>query len=259
MSVEITTEDQFPHLDKAPITEAIIEVRARAEAPWTETEIRPELLRQLPDYPHESSERNLSPPQAFTTSEGGVLAATPKIDLSWKGLRFRSHDQKQIASFFRDLFAFSRLAPYNDWQAFSTEGLRLLGLYAKVARPSTVQRLGLRFINRINIPKNGRLEEYLTAPPKEVSGLRLPLMGFFHVDNLIVPGYTYAINFARTLQISSAPLDAKPALILDLDVYTLQSFAMDVDAIREHLEKMRWLKNKVFFANITKELLQELR
>jgi uncharacterized protein (TIGR04255 family) len=50
-----------------------------------------------------------------------------------------------------------------------------------------------------------------------------------------------------------------PALILDLDVYSLSPFAMDLNLIKDHLEKMRWLKNKIFFGNITKELLQRFR
>jgi uncharacterized protein (TIGR04255 family) len=257
MAVDIVTGEKFPHLKRAPITEAVIEVRGRAGTPWDETQIRTALVDELPDYPNHTDERELS--SAFSFAPGTPSPLSPTVDLSWKGLRFRSSDQTRIGTFFRDLFAFSQLAPYPDWKTFSNEGLRLFQIYLKVAKPPSADRLGVRFINRVKIAPNGHLENYLVAPPREASGLKLPLTGFLHIDNSIVPGHPYGINFVRTLQVSPDVKNPTPALIIDIDVFTLQPFTIELAVIEAHLENMRWLKNKLFFGNITKSMLNSFQ
>ena len=59
MAVEINLQEKFQHLPKAPITEAVIEVRARVEVSWSEEEIRPQLTQKLADYPEMTSERGM--------------------------------------------------------------------------------------------------------------------------------------------------------------------------------------------------------
>ena len=88
MAVDIVTGEKFPHLKRAPITEAVIEVRGRAETPWDETQIRTALVDELPDYPNHSEERELSP--AFSFAPATPSSLPPTVDLSWKGLRFRT-------------------------------------------------------------------------------------------------------------------------------------------------------------------------
>lgn len=49
--LKIETAQEFPHLSRAPIVEAALEIRARAEAPWEESAILERLKARLPDYP----------------------------------------------------------------------------------------------------------------------------------------------------------------------------------------------------------------
>jgi len=125
--------------------------------------------------------------------------------------------------------------------------MRLLEIHQEIARPSMVQRLGVRFINRIEISPGARLEDYYTAPPKEMSRLDLPFAGFLHNDTLAVPGQPYFVNLIRTILNPQDPLIQRPALILDIDVFTLEPFALQLSSIQKHLKNMRWLKNKMFF------------
>ena len=46
---KIDLTQTFPHLDKAPIVEAVIEIRTRAEAAWEEVPVTRRLKAQLPD------------------------------------------------------------------------------------------------------------------------------------------------------------------------------------------------------------------
>ena len=49
MKIDLT--QQFEHLPKAPIVEATIEVRARADVPWEEATASQKLKPQMSGYP----------------------------------------------------------------------------------------------------------------------------------------------------------------------------------------------------------------
>ncbi len=252
-SVRIDLAEEFPHLPRAPIVEAVIDIRGRAEASWEESAIQAHLKVQLPGYPQLDSQRafrqefrvgpSQEPDQAFH-------------DLGWKGLRLQSVDKLHIAQFNRDGFVFSRLHPYESWEQLIGEGMRLWQIHKEVARPSEVQRLGLRFINRILLPPNYvDFEDYLKAPPKPPDGLDLPFHGFFHNETLSVPGYPYAINIIRTIQQPQPPDHDRFGIIVDNDVFTLQSFELQQEILEHRLAEMRWLKNKAFFGIISDKAL----
>src|SRR3989304_396465 len=189
--LKIDVTESFPHLEHAPIVEAVIEIRTRVESPWEESGLREQLKGKLPSYPkiisqsefrHELKMKIGQPPeQSFH-------------DLGWKGLRLQSADDRYIAPFNREGFIFSRLQPYESWDQFKEEAMRLWNVYAELAKSLEVQRLGVRFINRITLPVGEvRLDDYLRLPPQTPSGLDLPIMSFFHQDSLIVTGHPYAV------------------------------------------------------------------
>ena len=259
---KIDLTESFPLLARAPIVEAVIEVRARAEARWEEQAITNHIKSRLPEYPSVLSSRAVQLRMEFT--QPGAQAAQPSPteqvvhDMGWRGLRCESADKRHVAQFNRDGFVFSRLAPYESWDQFEREGLRLWQLHTELAQPTEAQRLGLRFINRIAVPQEGlRLEDYLEAPPRAPQGMDLPLAGFLHQDTLTVSGYPYGITFTQTVQPPQAPETG--GLILDIDVFTTQPLNLDENKLDRHLSEMRWLKNKVFFGSITRKVLETIR
>jgi len=256
---KIEPTELFPLLARAPIVEAVIEVRGRAEAIWEEHAIIERLKAKLPDYPSIVSGRavrltmEFAPPVAQPPAQLPIVEQAVR-DMGWRGLRCDSADRRHVAQFNRDGFAFSRLAPYESWSTFQQEGLRLWQVHVELAQPAEVQRLGLRFINRIAIPAGGDLEDYLQAPPKSLREIELPFVGFLHHDTLAIPGYPYGANFIKTIQ---PPQGVESAgLILDIDVFTTQTVGLDQAAIEQHLAEMRWLKNKIFFGSITPKALE---
>jgi uncharacterized protein (TIGR04255 family) len=255
--VEIKLNETFEHLPRAPIVEAVIEIRAPAEAPWTEPAVMAELRAHLPDYPAVDSHRAFH--HELRVGPGQEPQQTLR-DLGWRGLRFQSADGLQVAQFNRDGFIFSRLQPYQSWEQFNCEGLRLWESYAALAQPSEVQRLGLRFINRIALPpQEVRFVDYIRPHAQPPQGLDLPFQGFFHHDVLAVPGHAYAINVIRTVQPPQEPGSEGMAVILDIDVYVAQPFKPSRAELDHRLAEMRWLKNKVFFGSVTKKALKGFR
>ena len=51
-------------------------------------------------------------------------------------------------------------------------------------------------------------------------------------------------------------LQQSSGLFLDIDVFSTTAIANDPGALDEALQKMRWLKNKVFFTLLTEDAVQ---
>jgi uncharacterized protein (TIGR04255 family) len=255
--LKIDVSEKFPHLSRAPITEAVIEIRARASKPWIEAEVLATLKQHLVQYPVHVSARGFEHKfQVSPTQEAKVDSK----DLGWQGHDFRSADLKQIVKFHLDLFSFSRLNPYDNWERFTNEALRLWKIHRELSQPLEVQRLGVRFINRIPITEGKMdLEKYFKEFPQDLKNLNLSLTGFLHHNIFSIPGYPYAMNIIKTVQPSEAPGVKEFALILDIDVYTQNAFEASTKTMEEKLAEMRWLKNKSFFSIITNELKVKLQ
>jgi uncharacterized protein (TIGR04255 family) len=129
MKIDIT--EQFELLAKAPIVEAVIQIHARPESPWDENEIVGSLKPKIPEYTKAVSRKQVrhqvklnanQPPQAV------------EENLGWHGLVCQTEDQKQGVQFNRDGFIFSRLNPYQKWEQFFSEAMRLWKIYLEIPR-----------------------------------------------------------------------------------------------------------------------------
>lgn len=252
-TIKIDLAEPFPHLPHAPIVEAVVDVRARAEVSWEEEAIQAQIKAQLPDYPQADSHREFRHEVKMAPGQEPQQAL---LDLGWKGLRLRSSDKLHIAQFNRDGFVFSRLEPYQSWKQLYDESMRLWRMYVELAQPVEIHRIGLRFINRIQLPPSElRFEDYMEPAPVPPKDLDLPFHGFMHQDMLAVPDHPYAINVIRTIQLPGAPGVQCLGLILDIDAFTTQGFELDEALLEQRLLEMRWLKNKVFFGSVTPKAL----
>ncbi len=257
--IVINTSEEFSKLSHAPITEAVIEIRVALESAWDDHKIELALKDKLPDYPIFSSQKQFK--QEFQINISPDMPAKQTFsDLGLKGFRFQSEDKYHIAQFNKDAFIFSRLRPYDNWHLFVNEAFRLWQIYSALAKPFEVLRIGLRFINRISCPIEGfELDKYLRIVPQPPFGLDVPFTAFLHHDTVMIPDYPYNVNIIKTIQPSTKPNEEDLGLIIDIDVFTTKKLPIDCDILLGHLEEMRWLKNKVFFGNITENLREALK
>jgi uncharacterized protein (TIGR04255 family) len=248
---KIQTSEEFEHLSHAPIIEAVIDIRAKASEAWELPQIAHSLKERLPDYPN-MTERV----QTEVKIKAGPPTQTEQHELQ-RGLRFKSDEGHRMATFSPDGFTFSVLAPYQNWERLRDEALRLWTIHAEFAKPAEVSRIGLRYINRIDLPASPEevhLADYLVCCPSPPQDLMLPFAGFLHVDTLTTQpyNYPYMMNVVRTLQPAQPPLTGAGAIIIDIDVFVLQNVPLPDDGwIDKSLAEMRWLKNKAFFGSIT--------
>ena len=252
----INLEESFEHLRNAPIVEAVVDIRCRATKQLAEASLRSALEERLDGYGFLDSQREFA--GEMKVEKSGPVSQTVR-DLGWRGIRVKSLDGKHIAQFNQNGFVFSRLQPYQDWGQLKKEAMRLWELFCELAAPAEVQRVGLRFINRIGMPEESRrISDFIHPAPKPPRDLPFPFSGFMHQDTLTIPGRPYALRIARTIQ---SPKDQGTgfAIILDIDVFTTQPFPLDSDRLFWQLEEMRWLKNKAFFGSVTEKALEHFR
>lgn len=244
-SIDLTEE--FPTLKAAPSIEAVIHWVAHASKELEPETLRAELAKRLPDYPILQTQHDME------ISATGASDGSSEIfhKTQWNGFRLQDQDSHHVVQFTPNGVVFSRLEPYEKWEIFTAEALRIWQMFVELAEPKVIERLGVRHINRILLGKDEQPSIYLKMEPYSLPGLNISPENFFYKDTYQVPGYPYSIHWVRTIQPQqSAPLDEQ-ALIVDIDVFTIQLLQLDQDTLTQRLREMRWLKNKLFFSSIT--------
>lgn len=253
-ALALNFSETFPLLKNAPIVEAVIDFRSPASVPFEEASMRERLAGKFTEYPKVVGRRLVE--NKFTAAAGKPPEATAR-DLGFIGFECRTADEKQVVQFFKEGFALSRLQPYQNWEAFVSEALRLWEIHRELSQPEEIKRIGVRFINQMSFPLPcERIEDYLTAAPVMPPELHLPLLStFFHQELRRIPGTPYALNVTKAMQ----PIEREAShftLIIDIDVFMAASLRPNDATLSEHLGKMRWLKNKAFFANLTRKAIE---
>jgi len=252
--MNIDLSERFPHLARAPIVEAVIHWRARSESMQNQEQIKTALQSKLSDYPELLTLRTL-----MLTTEVGPECASQAQSAKWHGFRLTSRDGRNIAQFTRDGFVFSRISPYENWERFSSEAQRLWRVYVELAEPSEVERLGVRFINRITPVALDRLDDILINPPRSPEPLPLLIEEFLYRSLYNVPGQPYRVSVTQTTQPPNPPESDSIGLIVDIDVFADATMEPNSDSMERRLQEMRWLKNKVFFSLFIDRALEQFK
>lgn len=250
----IDLNEEFPPLKAAPSIEAVIHWQAHAGKKLEPEALKAELTQRLPDYPNLQTQHDHDVQIGAT----GTPDSSPEFfqQMQWSGFRLQDEQNHHVAQFTLNGVVFSRLEPYETWTTFQAEALRFWHIFLELAEPTVIQRLGVRYINRIPLDDGEQPSQYLNTVPAPPPKLELTAESFFHQDTYPVPGYPYAINWVRTVQPAGANTTNGQALIVDIDVFTNKLLQLDQDALSQRLQEMRWLKNKVFFSCITPYALE---
>lgn len=249
----IDLNEEFPSLKFAPSIEAVIHWQARASKVLDPSIVKDELVQRLPDYPELQTQYAIE--IAATGSTDGTSELLQRSQ--WNGFRLQDNHNHHVAQFTPTGVIFSRLQPYEKWETFQSEAMRFWHIFLELAEPTIIQRLGVRYINRIPMDNGEQPSLYLRTVPLPPPGVELPTESFFHQDTYNVPGYPYHINWVRTIQPRQSTEADGQALIVDIDVFTTELLELDQVTLTQRLHEMRWLKNKVFFSCITETALKQ--
>lgn len=232
------------HYTKTSITEAVIDLRV--EIP---SEVTLSTLRSL-----QSSVESQYPVCEDVVAFQGQFQAGPSIAATASqtliGYRFSSSDKKQIFQVRLDGFTFSRLAPYERWESFRDEARRLWDIYQVAINPENVNRVAVRYINRLDLPLPfNDLKDYLRTVPEISPDLPQGLSDYFM--QLQIPQEDLEGVLVLNEALIPPPEDNVVSVLLDIDLFCQVNFPGDKNAQWDLLEQLRVRKNEVFEACIT--------
>ena len=243
------------HLRNAPITEAILDFRVSLPP-----DFRPEILhsareRLRTSYPHVDERKSFEALFAIMP-ERPAGTSTQTRDLGFQGLWLKTEDGKTVAQFRVDGFTFNRLKPYTSWEEISPEAMRLWQIYADIARPRSVTRLAVRYINRLPLPAARiELDDYIITAPIVPELIPDNIATFATRTVFAHPQRQLAANVVQLLELN--PQDpTRPVLLFDIDVYRIGELQVDNEVLGGVLADLRLYKNQVFFGSLTENFIQ---
>ena len=239
------------HLSRAPITEALIDLRVSQLAePLSDASLDFLRTRLQERYPRVERQEAF---RAEVKLKEGLSIQGDTAKRRFRGFHFKPNDGLTIAQFRVDGFTYNRLKPYTSWEEILPEAVKLWKLYVAIGAPETVTRTAVRYINHLQLPLAGGaldFSQFLTAPPHAPEGYPRQLSGFLTRLQLDEPDEKLA---AIVTQASEPSLEAASQTILfDVDVFSERELSPDDDArLTSTLEQLRGLKNRIFFGALT--------
>ncbi|MBI5863447.1 MAG: TIGR04255 family protein [Planctomycetes bacterium] len=232
------------HYSRAPITEAIIDLRVELAANLPVSDLQKARLGQESAYPQVEAV-NVAVGQMEFGERVSTAATTKQI-----GFWFRSSDGKQLYQARLDGFTMNRLAPYESWEPFRTEARRLWDVYRSIAKPKKVVRIALRYVNRLDLPLPVHdFRDYLRTAPEISADLPQNLAGYFM--QIAIPqddiGAVAMLNEA--LIEPAAPNVA--SVVLDIDLFRTAELPTSDESLWILFEDLHDRKNDIFEACIT--------
>ncbi len=192
----------------------------------------------------------------FHFEPGGAVSVAAQQKVA--GFLYRSADEKYVLQALRDFFLFSRLAPYSHWEAFRDEARRVWEAYRRQMQPRELRKLGLRYINQIDIPEvPGEVEQYFRVYPATPPELAEPLTGLFMQFRCPQPSVRGELVLNQVL--IPPAREGVVSIVLDIEVDCIAEVPQSDAGLWQMLEQLRMRKNGIFEASITdraRELFQ---
>lgn len=249
------------HYSRAPITEAVIDLRITPVQGFSAEDLAP--LREVVEdrYPNHEEEHVQYQQMSFVGTD--LLQAGGGHQFN--GFRFISADKRETFYARHDGFSFSIQAPYDRWESFRDEARSLWNLYSSFTMPKGITRAAMRYINRIDIPSvtSVQLEDYLRTYPEVSSDW--PDEGL--MSNFFMQLQLWQRDLGCWLIVNEAPepppTEGAMSIRLDFDLFREQYGepwkADDDTELWEFLERLHDRKNEIFEASITNRTRRLIR
>jgi uncharacterized protein (TIGR04255 family) len=235
------------HYDHAPIAEAIIDIRC-ALPPAVSLD---DLARVVDDETFTDRQNSMAVEQSYQVGPEGVTGEMIDRQI---GYVFRRADGRRIVHPRFDGFGFSWLEPYETWEAFSAEAEGHWLRYRTVVAPVRAHRLGVRYVNRIDVPSQSiEIQDYLRLGVDVPAYLPQSVTSYFM--QVTIPLVDFNCFATITSSILPPRDENSTSLLLDVDTWQVGDIELTTDTealgVRENLETLRGAKNYVFESCIT--------
>jgi uncharacterized protein (TIGR04255 family) len=251
--LQVASGMSHPHLDRAPIVEALIDFRVEPE--FSSLQVLEPFQREVSSsFPDQKRVLFVSSNVDLSDQDAPKITTAPP---DTKGYAFWSSDKRRVVQARVNGFSFSHVGPYDRWEVLREDARVWWRTYREATHPERVTRCALRFINRLELPLPMRdLSDYLKTVPQIAVELPQTLSGLFM--RLVVP-FPEATAIITQAVDDAGVTPQKLPVILDIDVFVERAFDPSGDELWSRLEELRTIKNEVFFKSLTPEAVDLFR
>jgi uncharacterized protein (TIGR04255 family) len=231
--------------NRPPITEAVIEiVFDELVARDIVDKVRAKLLA---DYP-------LSDEEKLIRVQFHIGQQQSKAQEQGFRYRLSTLDRTDVALVGSGSFACSRIAPYTGWDKFHGRARQSWDTWKRIAGYRKIKRLGVRYINRIDIPwpdesQPVRIEDYLSLYPEIPGGLVAGINQF--TMQAVAPVGADSCNALLNVATAPSPLSGHVSFLFDIDVSREGDVPQHDEELWLLINSIRGHKNRLFEAGIT--------
>lgn len=236
------------HLEHAPIAEAVIDFRVLRRDEITVDEFAHLKGRIGAQYDEGALMHSIQ--ARFGLDQGRPISPTQVQ--STVGWMYKTGGA--VAQFRIDGFTFSKLEPYTTWKEVFGEAQRLWNVYLEVARPRETKRLAVRYINRLRVPGRADLREYIEAPPVLLPPIPSEIREFLTRVVVVDSVRNASAILIQALEPSLDPSTTQ--ILIDIDAFREVALPSEDSSLPEIFEKLRALKNDIFFASLTEKTVR---
>ncbi|HEC43758.1 MAG TPA: TIGR04255 family protein [Bacteroides sp.] len=249
----VTTKESqkpaYPLLENAPIVEALLDIQVQLPEGKDLNALHKVFDVVKDKYPTEKKRFAFSGKIEFKAQETQAKSSISETQVD--GYLFYSEDKTKVFQARLSGFTFNKHKPYKSWNALKKEAKELWTLYKKIAEPLTINRIALRYINKIPLKIPFTPTSYFTTLPYLAKGLDYDMNNLFSQISIM----NNQLNARATITEAVELTNSDTALFLfDIDVFQQGDFAES--EIWKNFESLRDFKNEIFFKSITAKTLK---
>jgi uncharacterized protein (TIGR04255 family) len=197
----------------SPIKEAVFDIQVTGLDNITQEDI--EILHELIKINYPQKKKTLNIFGDFEIKDNSEITNNTKTQ--FKGIIFSNEKNNRQVQFRVDGFTLNFLAPYSNWEEFYNEALFLWNIYFNAFKPKNINRIALRYINKIDIPLPlESFQEYITNMPPIPKSLPQFYNGFFMQIQVPCKNEKYTALITETIE---TPTKYLVPFILDIDIF----------------------------------------
>ncbi|MFV0553618.1 MAG: TIGR04255 family protein [Mangrovibacterium sp.] len=185
----------------------------------------------------------------------GVSTLNGTTDARVNRYVYFSKDQKAKVEISENKITYIDERPYENWESFKAAIFKLLSIVSGVISGLTVVRTSIRFVNRFNFDAFENPSNYFRTviSRNEENDLPYPLRQY---------GFRLTMDIPETNIHSIVNQNAENTGVnayiytFDIDVLDRQCLIFDLETLSDSMEKLREVKNEIFFKNITPKTIE---
>lgn len=230
---------------KDPINEAVIQIATGSQS--SQDSLSKIANHFKAEYPHQEP---LTEVDFMIDTTGGATHIRQEL----RGYRLTSITSPDVLVVQPGGIVAARLAPYAGWEQLLAATKSAWSQWRRVGNSGAISRLGVRYINRLDIPimttANLDFSEYLKYFPNVPMFSSKPLTGFIAQATVPTEQEHWNVSLTSTI-LNPPPLINTVSIVLDIDLFRMENIPGNERDLWECIESVRALKNMIFETCIT--------